>query len=153
MGRIKSNIWALILFVISLVTLGVAIYNAVVTFLGLENAVQVAIQAAKDAGTTDEELLQIAANAARIGAIIGLVFSLLISVLVALGGIFYSTKGTWKTFCLIVAILDIIGLVLAIISFFGNPITLATIINFILSIITDLLFVISVFALRAQDKK
>ena len=152
MNRLKNNAWAMVLFVVTSVALALAIANTIITIMGINEVVEAAIQATRET-TPDatEEALQFAGAVAKGAAIAAMVFALSFSVLIAIGGYMYSLKGKWGVFCLVVAILKIIGVAITLFGMVGKSIQPLNLVTNILDIVMSGLFVVSVFMLRRKD--
>ena len=152
MNRLKTNVWAMILFIVTSIALALAIANTIVTIMGIDAVVNAAIQTARET-TPDasEEVLQMAAAIAKGVAIGAMVFALSFSVLIAIGGYMYSLKGKWGVFCLVVAIIKIIGVAITLIGMVGKSMEPLSLVTNILDIVVAGLFIVSVFMLRRKD--
>ena len=152
MNRLKSNVWAMILFIVTSIALAYAVANTILTIIGIDQVVNDAIQATRET-TPDasEEVLAVAGAVAKGIAIGGLVFALSFSILIAIGGYMYSLKGKWGVFCLVVAILKIIGVAITLVTMIGKSMEPMTLVTNILDIVISGLFVVSVFMLRRKD--
>ena len=155
MSRLKQNIWAMILFWVTIISAVWAVASAIITIVGMNAALEVARQAALEQDPSlNQEGLDIVVMAARIGLIAGVVISLIITALVTTGGLKFSLQGKWGTFCIVIGVLDVIGAVITMASMFTNrSFTVASIVSDVLSIVTGVLFFVSSIMLRLADKK
>ena len=155
MSRLKQNIWAMILFWVTIISAVWAVASAIITIVGMNAALEVARQAALEQDPSlNQEGLDIVVMAARIGLIAGVVISLIITARVTTGGLKFSLQGKWGTFCIVIGVLDVIGAVITMASMFTNrSFTVASIVSDVLSIVTGVLFFVSSIMLRLADKK
>ena len=155
MSRLKENIWAMILFWVTIISAVWAVASAVITLVGMNAALEAARQAAlQQDPSLNQEGLDVVVMAARIGIIAGIVISLLITALVTTGGLKFSLQGKWGTFCIVIGVLDVIGAAFTLINMFRNgSFTVASVVSDVLSIVTGVLFFVSSIMLRLADKK
>ena len=104
MDRIKSNKYALILFIATIVMLVLGVINIIVTITGMETAVEVARNEAVKAGGTQQEIdLAIAFTRGAIYAVIGI--SAILLVFEVLCGLKCSMYGKWRIGAIVFGIL------------------------------------------------
>ena len=113
MERVKTNKYALILFIATIAMLVLGVISIIVTIAGMETAVEVAKTEAAKAGGTQQEI-DLAVAIAR-GAIYGaVVISAILLVFEVLCGLKCSMKGKWRVGAIVFGILLCIDYVWAI---------------------------------------
>jgi hypothetical protein len=104
MERIKSNKYALILFIATIVMLVLGVINIIVTIAGMETALEVArTEAAKTGATPDEVNLAVAITRGALYAAI--VISAILLVFEVLCGLKCSMHGKWRIGAIVFGVL------------------------------------------------
>ena len=113
MERIKSNKYALILFIATIAMLVLGVINIIVTIAGMETAVEVARNEAVKAGGTQQEI-DLAIAIARGALYAAIVISAILLVFEVLCGLKCSMQGKWRIGAIVFGILLCIDYVWAI---------------------------------------
>jgi len=104
MERIKSNKYALILFIATIVMLVLGVINIIVTIAGMETALEVArTEAAKTGATPDEVNLAVAITRGALYAAI--IISAILLVFEVLCGLKCSMHGKWRIGAIVFGVL------------------------------------------------
>lgn len=115
----KLSVWSIIILVATIISLILLVTSITVTSLGIPAAMEVARQAAKDAGVPAAEQ-ELAATIA-VGAIVAaLAFSAAFDVLKIVGGFLFSLKNRWGIFCIVVSIISIATTVWSLVADISN---------------------------------
>ena len=104
MERIKSNKYALILFIATIVMLVLGVINIIVTIAGMETAVEVAKNEAVKAGGTQQEI-DLAIAIAKGALYVAIVISAILLVFEVLCGLKCSMHGKWRIGAIVFGVL------------------------------------------------
>lgn len=150
MAQNKKSIWSLIILITTIVSLVLLIAGVVTLALGVPAAKDVAYNAAIESGNSADEATVIASVA--VGTLIGVfVVSSIFDVLKIIGGFMFSLKGRWGIFCIVVAILGLVGSIGTLISDITNKAGAGSIAINAVSVAVDALLVVACFKHRAEN--
>ena len=113
MERVKTNKYALILFIATIVMLVLGVINIIVTIAGMETAVEVARTEAAKAGGTQEQI-DLAIAMTRVALYVAIVISAILLVFEVLCGLKCSMHGKWRIGAIVFGILLCVDYVWAI---------------------------------------
>ena len=108
MKQNKLSVWAMIILVVTVISLILLVFSIVSTAIAMPTVMAAAKQAAEAEGAA-EEAVKLAVNIAMGAVIAAVVISSIFSVLQIIGGFLFSLKGKWGVFCIVVAILGLIA--------------------------------------------
>lgn len=113
MERVKTNKYALILFIATITMLVLGVVNIIMTIAGMEAAVEVARTEAANAGGT-QEAIDLAIAMTRVALYAAIVISAILLVFEVLCGLKCSMQGKWRVGAIVFGVLLCIDYVWAI---------------------------------------
>ncbi|MCR5491909.1 MAG: hypothetical protein K6F32_07260 [Bacilli bacterium] len=145
----KRSIWANIILIVSIVSAALLVLAIVFFALGLAGVRTAAEQAAAEQGLSGDQVT-LAVNIAIITTIVVFVIANILNVLEIVGGFLFALKGKWGLFCIVMAILSLIGTGFNFFSGFGSGVALNTMILNGLELALGILFLVACFKHRAE---
>ena len=149
----KTSIWSMIILIATILSLILLISQIIILATNLPVAVEAARQSAISQQGASEAEANMAA-AVVLGTVIGtFIFASVFDVLKIIGGFFFSLKGRWGIFCIVVSILGAIGSVTTMITNIQGKASGITIATDVIGLIIDIILIVACFKHRAENEQ
>jgi len=149
MSKNKTSVWSIIILVATIITLVLVATTVTLTIIGMPTIIEAARQEATRRGATAAEVDAVVAvaYAAIIG---GLVLGCAFDVLKIIGGFFFSLKGRWGVFCIVVSIISVAAGIYVLISNITNKAGVGNIVVSSIELAVGVLLVVACFKHKAE---